>query len=330
MSLLSVLSFALAGITNGSFAVPMKGIREWSWEHTWFAFTLFANGLLPVLALFCLGGSGPFCLLAAQWRTAALMGLFGALWGAGSVLYGISLVRLGIAATNALVSSIASLAASFGPLVLGYANLAPGQLWVLAVGLAALILGIVVCARSSQLRDGGGAGGQRRWATGILIAVASALLASMLNIGFAVGGGLAASASSAGYSKLVGTLVIWLPVMGGAFVVGMAYTSYLIRRGAAWGRLRSSGSVERWGRALAMGGLCFGAVVLYGFGAAHSGSIGLVYGPAMVSGGSIITSNVWGVVRGEWPEAGPRRMMYAATGFIVLSFCLLTLAKNRP
>jgi hypothetical protein len=258
------------------------------------------------------------------------MSLFGALWGAGSVLYGISLVRLGIAATNALVSSIAALAASLGPLAVGYADLMPGQARILAGGLTALILGIVVCARSSQMRDGGGLGGQRRWATGIAIAVASALLSSMLNMGFAAGGKLIASASSAGYTKLVGTLVVWFPLMAGAFAAGLAYTSFLIGRDATWGQFRSPGSGERWGRALAMGVLCFGAVALYGIGAAHAGSTGLVYGPALVSGGSIVTSNFWGVARGEWPAAGPRRMMYAATAFIVLSFCLLTAAKNHP
>ncbi len=329
MNPLSIFSFALAGITNGSFAVPMKGIREWKWEHTWFAFTLFANGILPALMLLCVGGPGSFCLLAAQWKSAVFMGLFGALWGAGSVFYGLSLVRLGIAATNALVSSIAALAASLGPLVFGYAQLVPGQARILAAGLAALITGIAVCARSSQMRDGGGLGGQRRWATGLVIAVASALLSAMLNLGFAASGRLTASASSAGYSKLVGTLVVWFPLMAGAFMVGMAYTSCLIQRGAVWGQFRSPGSSERWARALAMGVLCFGAVALYGLGAAHAGSTGLVYGPAMVSGGSIITSNFWGVARGEWPAAGPRRMMYAATAFIVLSFLLLTVAKNH-
>lgn len=306
----------------------MKGIRDWKWEHTWFAFTLFANGLLPALMLMCIGGLGPFSLLAAQWRAAAFMSFFGALWGAGSVLYGISLVRLGIAATNALVSSIAALAASLGPLLVGYASLPQGQIRVLVAGLAALIIGIGVCARSSQLRDGGGVGGQRRWATGILIAVASALLSAMLNMGFAASGRLIGAAAAGGYSKLVGTLIVWFPLMAGAFAVGLAYTSYLIHHGGTWKQFGVAGSGEWWFRALAMGILCFGAVVLYGFGAAHAGSTGLVYGPAMVSGGSIITSNVWGVARGEWPAAGPRRMMYAATGFIVLSFCLLAIARN--
>lgn len=329
MNALSIFSFALAGIANGSFAVPMKGIREWKWEHTWFAFTLFANGILPALMLLCVGGSGPFGLLATQWKGALFMSLFGALWGAGSVLYGISLVRLGIAATNALVSSIAALAASLGPLILGYAHLVQGQARILAAGLAALIIGIVVCARSSQMRDGGGLGGQRRWVTGLVIAVASALLSAMLNLGFAASGQLTALATAVGYSKLVGTLVVWFPLMTGAFVVGIAYTSSLIQRGAGWGQFQAPGSGERWCRALAMGVLCFGAVALYGMGAAHAGSTGLVYGPAMVSGGSIITSNFWGVVRGEWPAAGPRRMMYAATAFIVLSFLLLAVARNH-
>ena len=329
MNALSILCFALAGITNGSFAVPMKGIRDWKWEHTWFAFTAFANGILPVLLLLAVGGVGPFKLLATEWKIALFMCFFGALWGAGSVLYGISLVRIGIAATNALVSSIAALAASLGPLLFGLARIGHGQVFALTAGLATLVLGIGVCSRATQIRDGGGDGGHRRWLAGILIAVVSAILSSMLNIGFAEGGHLVASVSSAGYSSMIGTLTVWLPVMGGAFLVGIAYTAILIYRNSSWSQLISAGSFTRWNRTLAMGLLCFGAVVFYGFGATKIGPTGLVYGPAMVSGGSIVTSNAWGVLRGEWPSAGPRRLMYAATALIVFSFCLLAVAKSR-
>ncbi len=328
MSLFSILCFAVSGIANGSFAVPMKGIREWKWEHTWFVYTLFANGALPALLVVAAGGTGAIGLLATEWRTTALVCFYGALWGSGSVLFGISLLRLGIAAANALVCSVVALAASLGPLLFGYARIAPGQAPMLSVGLATLIVGIAMCARSTQLRDGGGAGGQRRWVTGILIAVAAALLSSMLNIGFAAGTPLTAAASARGYSPFVGTLIIWIPVLAGGFVVGLTYTSYLVHRSASWSLFGSAGAGASWMRAIAMSVLWFGAIAIYGFGAEHVGPSGVVFGPAMTAGGSIVTSNVWGVARGEWPAAGPRRVMYAATVVLVVSFCLLAVAKT--
>ncbi len=328
MSFFSILCLAVAGIANGSFAVPMKGIREWKWEHVWFVYTLFANGVLPALLVVAAGGGGAIAILADEWKTTALVCFYGALWGSGSVLFGISLQRLGIAAANALVCSIVALAASLGPLVFGYARIASGQAPILSIGLATLIAGIVMCARSSQLRDGGGTGGQRRWATGILIAVAAALLSSMLNIGFAAGTPLTAAASAHGYSKVVGTLIIWIPVLAGGFVVGLAYTSFLIQRGSSWSLFGSAGAGASWMRAIAMSVLWFGAIAIYGYGAEHVGPSGVVFGPAMTAGGSIVTSNVWGVARGEWPTTRPRRVMYAATVVLVVSFCLLAVAKT--
>ena len=199
---------------------------------------------------------------------------------------------------------------------------------MLGLGLATLVIGIIMCARSSQLRDGRGVGGQRRWATGVLIAVAAALLSSMLNIGFAGGRPLTEAASARGYSRLVGTLIIWLPVMAGGLAVGLAYTGYLIHRGRSWRQFTAAGSGAWWRRAITMGALWFGGAAIYGFGAAHIGVSGVVFGAAMMAGGSIMTSNVWGVLRGEWPTAGPRRMMYAATVVLVVSFCLLAIAKS--
>jgi len=323
----SIVCLAIAGIANGSFAVPMKGIRDWKWEHTWFVYTLFANGVFPALLVIAAGGGGALGLLSMEWRTTGLVCFYGALWGAGSVLFGLSLAWLGIAAANALVCSIVALAASLGPLLFGYAHILRAQVPMLSIGLAGLIAGIGICARSSQLRDGGSSGGHRRWAIGILIAVAAALLSSMLNIGFAAGTPLTAAAAAGGYSKLVGTLIIWIPVLAGGFAVGLAYTSYLIHRGASWEKFTAPGSGASWLRAITMSVLWFGAIAIYGFGADHVGPSGVVFGAAMTAGGSIITSNVWGVLRGEWPTAGPRRIMYVATFVLVASFCLLAAAK---
>jgi L-rhamnose-H+ transport protein len=329
MSLFSIICMAVSGITNGSFAVPMKGIRDWKWEHTWFVYTLFACGVLPVLFVVLAGGSGAFGLLFNDWETTGLVCFYGVLFGAGSVLFGISVVRLGFAAANALICSMVTLGGSMGPLILGYAQIAPGQERWLGMGLGALIVGIAVCAWSTQLRDGREAGGHRRWATGILIAVIASMLSSMLNIGFAIGAPLIVAASDRGYSKLLGSLFIWLPVLAGALIVGLAYTSFLIQRAGSWKQFSAPGSGAWWIRAIAMGVLWTGSAAIYGVGAVHVGSTGVVFGPAMVSSGSIITSNVWGVARGEWPTAGPRRVMYLATGVLVLAFCLLAIARNH-
>src|SRR2546426_530160 len=59
-----VLACAIAGLMNGSFAVPMKRIQQWKWEHIWFAYTLFANALLPC-ALALAIAPGIFSILAS-------------------------------------------------------------------------------------------------------------------------------------------------------------------------------------------------------------------------------------------------------------------------
>ena len=48
--MLTWLSLAAAGVLNGSFAVPMKTARRWSFEHIWAVFSILAMAVLPWLA----------------------------------------------------------------------------------------------------------------------------------------------------------------------------------------------------------------------------------------------------------------------------------------
>ena len=65
----------VAGAMNGSFTLPMKFTRNWAWENTWLAWTIFALAVFPVvltlLTVPALGqvyahtGPGPALLAAA-------------------------------------------------------------------------------------------------------------------------------------------------------------------------------------------------------------------------------------------------------------------------
>jgi L-rhamnose-H+ transport protein len=37
----------LAGVLNGSFALPMKFMRQWKWEHTWLVYSVVAMVAFP-------------------------------------------------------------------------------------------------------------------------------------------------------------------------------------------------------------------------------------------------------------------------------------------
>jgi L-rhamnose-H+ transport protein len=153
----------------------------------------------------------------------------------------------------------------------------------------------------------------------------------MLNVGFASGGALAEQAKIQGYSTQLSTLAIWTPALAGGLVVNLIYTGWLVQRGGTWKWFYSTADAgSSWLRCLIMAALWFGAIFLYGYGASTMGQAGTVYGWAMTVGTSILVSNIWGAVTGEWRGAGrkPKVLMAVATVLLIGSFVLLAIQRT--
>jgi len=106
----------------------------------------------------------------------------------------------------------------------------------------------------------------------------------------------------------------------------MGYPAYLISRDKSWSNLFANrGNAGSWLRASSMGVLWFGAILLYGIGASSMGSAGAVYGWALIITVSILTSNAWGALTGDWGDSGarPKALMWLSTVLLIGSFAIL-------
>ncbi len=112
-----VVLTVIAGIMLGAFALPMKRVRVWSWEHTWLAFSVLALIVMPlVVALLTIPD------LFGVWkeaRTGTLLAVagFAALWGVASMGYGLAVKLTGIAIANAVVLGLNNAIGSILPIV---------------------------------------------------------------------------------------------------------------------------------------------------------------------------------------------------------------------
>ena len=329
-----LLVIAGSGVANGSFAVPEKHIKGWKWEHTWLVYSLFALAILPV-AVVLLFVPRVLGILENDPMVVARVAASGLLFGVGSVLFGVSLKRLGIAVTNALISGVVVFAGSLGPLVIGVAHIDFVHLLWLIAGLSLLVLSLILCAAASLSREGAlsekpAAGGKLGLA--ILVAVLAGFFSSMLNIGFAYGDPLIQRAAAAGVPDALTSMAVWIPALLGGLIFNAGYPAYLIwRHGTASTFFRGSHTAMDWGSAASMGLLWFGSNLLYGYGAVLMGSDGSVYGWALSSGASILVSNTWGAVTGEWSGTSKKvqALMWASTALLILSFVMLVV-KRMP
>ena len=93
---LGVFFHWLGGLASGSFYVPYKGVRKWSWETYWLVGGFFSWIIAPVV-LASLLTHDLFNVLGQQSaRTLWLTYFFGILWGMGGLTFGLAMRYLGM------------------------------------------------------------------------------------------------------------------------------------------------------------------------------------------------------------------------------------------
>jgi len=149
---------------NGSFTLPMKFTRQWAWENTWLAWTIFALGIFPPLltfstishpgAVYAQPGMAPFEMIVLA---------CGAGWGASQVFFGLAVDAVGIALAFSVILGISAAVGSLIPLVREHPEKIPtsGGMMVL-LGIALVIAGVSVCAVAGRKREAALGQGPRR------------------------------------------------------------------------------------------------------------------------------------------------------------------------
>lgn len=93
---LGVLFHWLGGLAAGSFYVPYKGVKKWSWETYWLVGGIFSWIICPTLLASMLTHDLIGVLERQSAGTLWWTYFFGALWGAGGLTFGLAMRYLGM------------------------------------------------------------------------------------------------------------------------------------------------------------------------------------------------------------------------------------------
>ena len=326
--MLTWLYLAAAGMLNGSFAVPMKTAKRWSFEHIWAVFSLLAMAVLPWLAVWT--AIPEWRALVSSLPAAGLIRLIvlGLLWGVASLLYGLGVDALGVALGISIQLGLSIVAGAILP-----------RLWVEAPpvsasspgifysGIGMMVVGVIVCARAGQ--DNNAVGSRpnvSRFRRGLIIAVAGGLGAPLLNIGIQYGLSLLPAAGSGTRS---GQWVAWALFLSAAAVTQGSYCfARVIARGELRQYFRSQVRFE-WLRVAVMAVIWAASIFLYAFSAAALGPLGTSVGWPIFIGLIVVTSNAWGVALGEWKEKSGSRFRQMLAGSVLLIVATFLVARGR-
>ena len=139
---LGVLFHWLGGLASGSFYVPYRWVRRWSWETYWLAGGVFSWIFAPWILGWVMTKDLPAVLLEAPPSTLFWTFFFGLMWGIGGLTFGLTMRYLGLSLGMAVVLG---LCAAFGTLM---PPIFRGQFMTQVVGTSSgrvILLGIFVC-----------------------------------------------------------------------------------------------------------------------------------------------------------------------------------------
>ena len=229
--LLGVVFHWLGGLASGSFYVPYKGVRKWSWETFWLAGGLFSWLICPWIGALLLTNDLFAVLKEIPAHTFWMTYLMGALWGLGGLTFGLTMRYLGMSLGMAVALGYC---AAFGTLVpplvkgefadklLNHAGTSAGGPLVL-LGVFVCLLGIALggFAGVRKERDMGNDGKSSAitefslW-KGLAIATFSGVMSSCFSYGFQFGEPITKISASHGTGPLwVGLPVILVILLGG-------------------------------------------------------------------------------------------------------------------
>jgi len=194
---LGVVFHWLGGLASGSFYVPYKGVRKWSWETYWLVGGFFSWIICPWVLASIMHTGVLGVLRQAPASTLWWAYFFGAMWGFGGLTFGLTMRYLGMslgmgvalgycAAIGTLVPPI--FGGEFGSII----GTRPGQVTLL--GVLVCLAGIAVAALAGLTKERQMPEAEKKKAIaefnftkGILVATFSGIMSACFAFGLAAG-----------------------------------------------------------------------------------------------------------------------------------------------
>ncbi len=235
---LGVFFHWLGGLASGSFYVPYRGVKHWSWETYWLVGGVFSWILAPWTFAYLLTRHLPAVLAGTSGRTLFWCFFFGLLWGVGGLTFGLTMRYLGLSLGMAIVLG---LCAAFGTLVPPIFNgtfssqvLGTASGRVILFGVAICLAGIAVAGLAGIYKEKAMPLESQRASIkefslrkGFLVALLSGVMSACFKYGLDAGEPIKALTVQSGTPVLWQGLPVLVVVLIGGFTTNFIWTVYL-------------------------------------------------------------------------------------------------------
>ena len=328
---LGVLFHMVGGVAAGSFYLPYKKVKEWSWENYWMAGGLFSWIIIPFLAAAI---TIPNFLEIIYDNPDYLIWpiIFGLLWGIGGLTYGLAMRYLGISLGNSVILGFSSVLGALLPAIyydfkgdhthsFSHMLATPGGKMVL-LGIAICVLGIAISGRAGVLKERAiktvKGSEEFQLKKGLLLAILSGTLSSCFNYGIEAGRPLAALAFKNGSLELFQNNITFLVVLWGGFITNALYCIYLFVRNKSFGEYSDTNRplIKNYIFSALAGATWFLQFFFYGMGESRLGNGAGSWILHMST--IIVVGNLWGLYLNEWKGSSVKAKYTMAAGVFIL------------
>ncbi|RZM29948.1 MAG: L-rhamnose/proton symporter RhaT [Pedobacter sp.] len=346
-----VIFHFIGGFASGSFYIPYKKVKGWSWESYWIVGGIFSWLIIPPLAAWLTIPNFSEIIRHTEGGILGLTYFFGVLWGIGGLTYGLGVRYLGVSLGSSIILGLCSVFGAIIPSI--YYNFYPkagkdtltdmlhsnwGQL--VLIGLLVCVIGIIVCGRAGALKskDLAATGtvaaenAEFKIGLGLFVAIVSGILSACFAFGIDAGKDMANEANEIWKSTHPGSgeflyqnNVTYIIILWGGLTTNFIWCMILNARNKSFGDYTNKKTplLSNYIFSALAGITWFLQFFFYGMGESKlgNGASSWILHMAFI----ILIANVWGLVLREWKGVSKKTFATILTGIalIVLSIFIV-------
>lgn len=345
--ILGVVFHFLGGFASGSFYIPYKKVKTWSWESYWIVGGLFSWLIAPPVAAWLTIPGFAEIISQTDVTVLALTFLMGVLWGIGGLTYGLGIRYLGMSLGNSVMLGYC---AAFGALIpTFYYNLFPttgkisfsqmlssegGQMVLL--GVLVCLVGIFICGRAGVLKEKDLSEDQKKnsiaefnLVKGLIVATISGILSACFNFGIEAGKPMAEEAVRQGFNPLFQNNVTYVVLLWGGLTTNFIWCMILNAKNKTFGDYTNQQVplASNYMFAALAGITWFLQFFFYGMGESKlgNGASSWILHMAFI----ILISNLWGIFFKEWNGVKGRTKTTIALGILTILISVIVVGYGN-
>jgi len=343
----------IGGFASGSFYIPFKKVKGWSWESYWIIGGLFSWLIVPPVAAYLTIPGFIDIIKQTDSTTLGITYLFGLLWGIGGLTYGLGVRYLGVSLGSSIILGLCMVFGSLIPSV--YYDVFPkegkdtfsmliGSNWGLIVlaGLIVCIVGIIFCGKAGMMKERQLSDGamndlqglkmktEYKFGLGLFVSIVSGVLSACFNFGLESGKPMAMVANEVWTNAHPGkgeflfrNNVIYVVLLWGGLTTNFIWCMILNARNKTFGDYSNKKTPLRSNYLFAAlaGTTWFLQFFFYGMGESKlgNGASSWILHMAFI----ILVANMWGLILKEWKGVNEKTITTVIVGIITIILSVL-------